>query len=102
MKAILTDIQTGKFVRDFMQENAVGQPFFKGTRRMNDAHQIEEVGEKLRGMMPWISAGKMVDKPRTDALRRKGPGVSAEGGHPFFDGTRAALTPPPAGRRTGP
>ena len=29
---------------------------------MNDAHQIEEVGEKLRGMMPWISAGKMVDK----------------------------------------
>jgi len=51
-------------VRDFMVENAVGQPFFKGTRRMNDAHQIEEVGEKLRGMMPWISAGKMVDKPK--------------------------------------
>ena len=44
MKApILTDIQTGKFVRDFMQENAVGQPFFKATRRMNDEHQIEEV-----------------------------------------------------------
>ena len=64
MKDILTDIQTGKFVRDFMQENAVGQPFFKGTRRMNDAHQIEEVGEKLRGMMPWISAGKMVDKSK--------------------------------------
>ena len=64
MKAILTDIQTGKFVRDFMLENAVGQPFFKGTRRMNDAHQIEEVGEKLRGMMPWISAGKMVDKEK--------------------------------------
>ncbi|MEO1797456.1 MAG: ketol-acid reductoisomerase [Pseudomonadota bacterium] len=64
MKDILTDIQTGKFVRDFMQENAVGQPFFKGTRRMNDAHQIEEVGEKLRGMMPWISAGKMVDKTK--------------------------------------
>ena len=64
MKAILTDIQTGKFVRDFMQENAVGQPFFKGTRRMNDAHQIEEVGEKLRGMMPWISAGKLVDQEK--------------------------------------
>ncbi len=36
MKAVLTDIQTGKFVRDFMQENAVGQPFFKATRRIND------------------------------------------------------------------
>ena len=64
MKAVLTDIQTGKFVRDFMQENAVGQPFFKGTRRINDEHQIEQVGEKLREMMPWISAGKMVDKAK--------------------------------------
>ncbi|GGE27554.1 ketol-acid reductoisomerase [Gemmobacter megaterium] len=64
MKAVLRDIQTGKFVRDFMQENAVGQPFFKGTRRMNDEHQIEQVGAKLRAMMPWISKGKMVDKTR--------------------------------------
>ena len=64
MKAVLKDIQTGKFVRDFMQENAVGQPYFKGTRRLNDAHEIEKIGEKLRGMMPWISAGKMVDKDR--------------------------------------
>ena len=64
MKAVLEDIQTGKFVRDFMQENAVGQPYFKGTRRLNDDHEIEKVGEKLRGMMPWISAGKMVDKDR--------------------------------------
>src|SRR6056297_2609531 len=64
MKKILHDIQSGAFVRDFMQENAVGQPFFKGTRRMNDAHQIEEVGRKLRGMMPWISAGKLVDQEK--------------------------------------
>ncbi|QDC10412.1 ketol-acid reductoisomerase [Oceanicola sp. D3] len=64
MKEVLTDIQKGVFVRDFMQENAVGQPNFKATRRINDEHQIEEVGEKLRGMMPWISAGKMVDKER--------------------------------------
>ncbi|MCY3983432.1 MAG: ketol-acid reductoisomerase [Roseovarius sp.] len=64
MKSILGDIQSGKFVRDFMQENAVGQPFFKGTRRINDAHQIERVGEKLRGMMPWIAAGKLVDQDR--------------------------------------
>ncbi len=64
MRAILADIQSGRFVRDFMQENAVGQPFFKGTRRMNDAHQIEAVGAKLRAMMPWISEGRMVDKSR--------------------------------------
>ena len=64
MKDILTDIQSGKFVRDFMTENAVGQPFFKSTRRNNDSHQIEAVGEKLREMMPWISEGKMVDRAK--------------------------------------
>ena len=64
MKEVLTDIQRGKFVRDFMQENSVGQPFFKATRRINDEHQIEQVGQKLRDMMPWISAGKMVDKAK--------------------------------------
>ena len=64
MKAVLTDIQNGKFVRDFMAENAVGQPSFKATRRINDEHQIEATGEKLRAMMPWISAGKMVDKSK--------------------------------------
>ena len=64
MKAVLKDIQSGKFVRDFMQENAVGQPSFKATRRNNDAHQIEQVGAKLREMMPWISKGKMVDRAR--------------------------------------
>jgi ketol-acid reductoisomerase len=64
MRSILRDIQNGSFVRDFMQENAVGQPFFKGTRRINDAHAIEKVGERLRAMMPWISEGKMVDKDK--------------------------------------
>ncbi|MBM9594739.1 ketol-acid reductoisomerase [Roseitranquillus sediminis] len=64
MKGILDDIQSGAFVRDFMTENVVGQPFFKSTRRNNDAHQIEEVGERLRGMMPWIGEGKLVDQSR--------------------------------------
>ncbi len=64
MKEVLTDIQTGKFVRDFMTENTVGQPSFKATRRLNDEHQIEQVGERLRGMMPWISAGRMVDREK--------------------------------------
>ena len=42
----------------------LGQPFFKATRRINDEHQIEKVGEKLRAMMPWIFKGKMVDRAR--------------------------------------
>jgi ketol-acid reductoisomerase len=64
MKDVLTDIQQGKFVRDFMLENAVGQPTIKASRRANDEHEIEQVGQKLREMMPWISKGKMVDKSK--------------------------------------
>ena len=64
MKAVLEDIQSGRFVRDWMAECAVGQPSFKAIRRNNDAHQIEATGETLRGMMPWISEGKMVDKSK--------------------------------------
>ncbi len=64
MREILDDIQRGRFVNDWMTECAVGQPSFKAIRRNNDAHQIEEVGEKLRAMMPWISEGRMVDKSK--------------------------------------
>jgi len=64
MKAVLKDIQTGKFTSDWIKENKAGQPQFKATRRMHDRHQIEEVGEKLRGMMPWIKAGALVDKSK--------------------------------------
>ena len=64
MKRVLTDIQTGKFTSDWMQEYKAGASRFKGIRRMNDSHQIEQVGEKLRGMMPWIGANKLVDKAK--------------------------------------
>jgi len=64
MKAVLDDIQSGRFVRDWMLECKAGQPSFKAIRRNNDAHQIEKVGEKLRGMMPWITANKLVDKAK--------------------------------------
>ncbi|MGF1552614.1 MAG: ketol-acid reductoisomerase [Paracoccaceae bacterium] len=64
MKKILEDIQYGRFTRDWMAECRAGQPAFKATRRRNDAHQIEQVGEKLRGMMPWIAANRMVDKAK--------------------------------------
>jgi len=47
-----------------MLENAVGQPTIKASRRANDEHQIEVVGKKLRDMMPWISAGKLVDQSK--------------------------------------
>ena len=58
MKRVLEDIQSGRFVRDFMAENTVGQPSFKATRRRNAEHPIEEVGARLRQMMPFIRAVK--------------------------------------------
>jgi ketol-acid reductoisomerase len=64
MKAVLKDIQTGKFTSDWMQEYRAGAARFKGIRRVNDAHQIEEVGARLRGMMPWIGKNKLVDKAK--------------------------------------
>ena len=62
MKRVLHDIQTGKFTSEWMQEWKAGGARFKGIRRNNDSHQIEEVGAKLRGMMPWIGKNKLVDK----------------------------------------
>jgi ketol-acid reductoisomerase len=64
MKRVLADIQSGKFTSEWMQEYRAGSSRFKATRRMHDSHQIEEVGEKLRGMMPWIKAGALVDKSK--------------------------------------
>lgn len=64
MKRVLADIQEGKFARDWMLENAVGQPSFKARRRMLAEHPIEEVGGRLRAMMPWISKNKVVDRDR--------------------------------------
>jgi ketol-acid reductoisomerase len=64
MRAILKDIQDGRFTSEWMREYKAGLPMFKAIRRNNDAHQIEQVGEKLRGMMPWIAANRMVDKAK--------------------------------------
>ena len=64
MKRVLKDIQTGKFTSEWMQEYRAGLARFKGIRRVNDEHQIEEVGARLRGMMPWIGKNKLVDKDR--------------------------------------
>ncbi len=64
MKRVLTDIQTGKFTSEWMQEYRAGAARFKGIRRVNDGHQIEEVGGRLRAMMPWIGKNKLVDKAK--------------------------------------
>ncbi len=64
MRRILKDIQTGAFTSEWIRECKAGQPKFKATRRRNDAHPIEEVGERLRAMMPWIAANQLVDKEK--------------------------------------
>jgi ketol-acid reductoisomerase len=64
MKRVLTDIQTGKFARDFVLENQAGQPTLKAMRRLGAEHPIEQVGAKLRAMMPWIAKNKLVDKTK--------------------------------------
>ena len=64
MKRVLDDIQSGRFARDWVLENKAGQPSFKAMRARSAAHQIEEVGERLRAMMPWIAKNKLVDKAK--------------------------------------
>jgi ketol-acid reductoisomerase len=64
MKRVLADIQSGKFTRDWMLENRVHQTSFKATRARAAAHPIEEVGARLRDMMPWIKEKALVDKSR--------------------------------------
>ncbi len=64
MKEVLEDIQSGRFTRDWVLENAAGQSSFKATRRREAEHQVEEVGAELRGMMPWIAENRLVDKSK--------------------------------------
>ena len=62
MSRILTEIQNGEFAREFILENQAGAATLKAKRRIGREHPIEQVGEKLRGMMSWINEGKIVDK----------------------------------------
>ncbi len=64
MKKILEEIQSGQFVKEFFEDNAQGGKVFPELRARGADHPIEEVGAKLRGMMPWIEAGKIVDKSK--------------------------------------
>jgi ketol-acid reductoisomerase len=64
MQQCLKDIQTGEYAKSFILENKAGAPTLISRRRLTEEHQIEVVGEKLRAMMPWIKANKLVDKTR--------------------------------------
>jgi len=64
MKTILDEIQSGQFAREWVLENAAGQPSFKAMRRRGAEHDVEKIGEKLRAMMPWIGENKLVDKAK--------------------------------------
>jgi ketol-acid reductoisomerase len=64
MREALANIQSGRFARDWMLENKVNQASFKAMRRRLAEHPVEQVGEKLRAMMPWIRQNALVDKSR--------------------------------------
>jgi len=64
MKRVLADIQAGRFVGKFIADNRAGNPELKAARKAGAEHPIEAVGAKLRAMMPWIGANKLVDKAR--------------------------------------
>ncbi|MDR5765578.1 MULTISPECIES: ketol-acid reductoisomerase [unclassified Caballeronia] len=64
MKAVLKDIQTGEYAKSFIIENRAGAPTLQSRRRLTSEHQIEQVGEKLRAMMPWIAKNKLVDQSK--------------------------------------
>ncbi|MFY3139741.1 ketol-acid reductoisomerase [Achromobacter xylosoxidans] len=64
MRQCLKDIQTGEYAKKFILENAAGAPTLTSRRRINAESQIEVVGGKLRAMMPWIAANKLVDKSK--------------------------------------
>ena len=62
MRVALKNIQNGNYAKSFIQEGALGYPSMNARRRNTAAHEIEQVGEKLRAMMPWIAANKIIDK----------------------------------------
>jgi len=64
MKSLLAEVQSGAFAREWMKENRNGRQRFQELSGKTKEHQIERVGAQLRGMMPWLAAGRLVDKAR--------------------------------------
>jgi ketol-acid reductoisomerase len=64
MKEILKEIQSGKFADEWITEYKCGMPHFRELRKEAANHPIEEVGERLRGLMPWLKSERLVDKAK--------------------------------------
>ena len=64
MREALHNIQTGEYAKRFILEGQTNYPEMTAHRRLNAAHEIEQVGARLRAMMPWISANKLVDREK--------------------------------------
>ena len=64
MKRILGEIQRGEFAREWLSENRVGRPVFKALERQGREHPIEEVGARIREMMPWLGSNRLVDQSK--------------------------------------
>ncbi|MCZ8073539.1 MAG: ketol-acid reductoisomerase [Paucibacter sp.] len=64
MRQCLKDIQTGAYAKSFILENKAGAPTLLSRRRLTAEHPIEQVGEKLRAMMPWIKKNRLVDQSK--------------------------------------
>ena len=64
MRRILREIQEGAFAREFVLENQAGAPTLKAMRRRAQSAQLEEVGARLRKMMPWLKKGRLVDRDK--------------------------------------
>jgi ketol-acid reductoisomerase len=64
MKTILGDIQSGKFADEWITEYRCGLPHFRELRKEAEKHPIEDVGARLRGLMPWLKSERLVDRSR--------------------------------------
>jgi ketol-acid reductoisomerase len=64
MKRILLDIQSGQFAKEWILENRAGRPVFNALSKRGESHPIEEIGAKLRAMMPWLKKDRLVDKSK--------------------------------------
>ncbi|HUK88756.1 MAG TPA: ketol-acid reductoisomerase, partial [Blastocatellia bacterium] len=64
MRSLLDDIQSGAFADEWMAEHEAGKPLFKKLESEATSHPIEEVGARLRSMMPWLKSNNLVDKTK--------------------------------------
>ncbi len=64
MKEVLKEVQSGQFAREFILENRAGKPGFNAMRRIAAEHPLEEVGARLRGLMPWLQEKRLVDRSK--------------------------------------